>query len=94
MSSSFGSSSKNFSSSNVSTKLTPSTKNQNAKHFMTNKKKNKKILKSVGKEIKQNPPRVLAKTAKKSGKAQADKQKVAILLSKARKAGAKIPGDK
>lgn len=61
---------------------------------MTNKKKNKKILKSVGKEIKQNPPRVLAKTAKKSGKAQADKQKVAILLSKARKAGAKIPGDK
>lgn len=53
---------------------------------------NKAILSRVGKEIKKNPPRILAKTAKKEGPAAAKKQKVAILLSKARKAGAKIPG--
>lgn len=54
------------------------------------KTKSKAILSRVGKELKSNPPRVLAKTAKKKGKAQADKQRVAILLSKARKAGAKV----
>lgn len=57
-------------------------------------KNTKTILKSVGKELKQNPPSILAKTAKKKGKTQANKQRVAILLSKARKAGARIPGDK
>lgn len=54
------------------------------------KTKSQKILKKVGHEIKTNPPRILAKTAKKKGKKQADKQRVAILLSKARKAGASI----
>ena len=54
------------------------------------KTKSKKILSRVGKELKKNPPKILAKTTKKKGKAQAQKQRVAILLSKARKAGAKI----
>jgi hypothetical protein len=49
------------------------------------------ILESVGHELKQNPPRILAHTARKFGKEDAKKQRVAILLSKARKAGANIP---
>lgn len=48
------------------------------------------ILESVGHELKENPPKVLAKTAKKSGLMRAKKQKVAILLSKARARGAKV----
>lgn len=52
--------------------------------------KTKKILKSVGKELKKNPPKILTKTAKKEGKTMANKQRVAILLSKARKKGANI----
>ena len=56
--------------------------------------KKRRILHSVGKELKDNPPRQLKKTAKKFGKKRAQKQKVAILLSKARKRGAKIPGGK
>jgi len=47
--------------------------------------KTKKILSSVGKELKKNPPRILAKTKKKKGKKAMEKQRVAILLSKARK---------
>lgn len=58
------------------------------------KTKTQKILKSMGHEMKMNPPKILAKTAKKEGSAQAAKQKVAILLSKARAAGAKIPEGK
>lgn len=42
-------------------------------------------------EVKKNPPAILAKTRKKSGKEQARKQAVAIALSKARQHGAKIP---
>ncbi len=53
--------------------------------------KTRAILKSVGHELKENPPRVLAKTRKKSGSARANKQRVAILLSKARARGAHIP---
>ena len=48
------------------------------------------ILKRVGHELKHNPPKILAKTRAKSGKAAADKQRKAILLSKARKRGARI----
>ena len=54
--------------------------------------KTKQVLSKFGKEMKKNPPKILAKTAKKKGKKQAEKQRVAILLSKARRAGAKIPG--
>lgn len=42
-------------------------------------------------EVKENPPKVLAKTRRKSGAALANRQRVAIALSKARKAGASIP---
>ena len=37
------------------------------------------------KELKDNPPKILKKTAKKHGKKRAQKQKVAIALSKAGK---------
>jgi hypothetical protein len=52
--------------------------------------KTKKILSSVGKELKKNPPKILAKTAEKKGAAQAEKQRKAILLNKARAKGAKV----
>lgn len=42
-------------------------------------------------EIKANPPKILAKTKAKSGPARAESQRVAIGLSKARAAGARIP---
>lgn len=53
--------------------------------------KTKKILHRVGTEIKERPPRVLATTKRKFGAARAEAQRKAILLSKAREAGAKIP---
>lgn len=57
--------------------------------------KNKAILQEIGKELKQNPPKVVQATERKFGVARAQKQKKAILLSKARKAGggvAKVSG--
>lgn len=48
------------------------------------------ILESVGKELKNNPPNILEKTRRKKGSKAAGKQRVAILLNKARKRGAKI----
>ena len=48
-------------------------------------------ISEAGREMKANPPKILAHTAKKFGKAKAEKQRKAILLSKARQAGAKIP---
>ena len=53
--------------------------------------KSKEKIEEAGHEIKVNPPKILAKTRKKFGKKRADKQKVAIMLSKARTMGAKIP---
>lgn len=44
-------------------------------------------LKAAGHELKVNPPSVLAKTRKKSGAKQAEKQRVAIMFSKARRGG-------
>ena len=41
------------------------------------------------KELKKNPPKVLKKTAKKHGKKRAEKQKIAIALSKAGKSRTK-----
>jgi hypothetical protein len=55
------------------------------------KKKTARLVEAVGHEIKQNPPKVLAKTARKSGAKRANKQRIAIMLSKARAAGADIP---
>ena len=53
--------------------------------------KKRAILQSVGHELKTDPPRILSHTRKKFGAKQADKQRVAILLNKARKRGANIP---
>lgn len=50
-----------------------------------------RILADVGHELKNNPPRILSKTRRKEGKKAAETQRVAILLSKARAAGARIP---
>lgn len=47
----------------------------------------KAAIERAGHEMKQNPPKQLAKTAKKFGKSDANKQRVAIMLSKARKSG-------
>jgi hypothetical protein len=52
--------------------------------------KDRSILESVGKELKSNPPSVLNKTRRKKGAKTANKQRVAILLSKARSKGARI----
>ena len=53
--------------------------------------KSQRILSSVGRELKENPPAVLAKTRAKKGAAAAKRQKTAITLAKARKRGARIP---
>lgn len=53
-----------------------------------------RILSSVGEEMKENPPDILAKTRRKSGAKKAEKQRVAILLDKARREGARIPKKK
>ncbi len=45
----------------------------------------KAAIEEAGHEMKKNPPRQLAKTAKKFGKKKARAQKVAIMLNKARK---------
>lgn len=45
----------------------------------------KQKIQAAGHEVKMNPPAQLAKTAKKFGRAKARKQKVAIMLAKARK---------
>jgi len=48
-------------------------------------------LSAIGEELKSNPPAIVNATRRKFGAARAAKQKTAILLSKARKAGVKIP---
>ncbi len=52
--------------------------------------KDRKTLEDVGHELKVNPPKVLAKTARKSGAKRAEKQRKEILLSKARAKGARV----
>ena len=52
--------------------------------------KTKKKLAAAFHELKENPPKILAKTRKKEGAAQANRQRIAIGLSKARKAGGRI----
>jgi hypothetical protein len=48
-------------------------------------------LSRAGKEMKKNPPSILAKTARKAGPMAAERQRKAIFLSKARAFGARIP---
>ena len=52
------------------------------------------ILEDVGHELKSNPPSIVASTRRKFGPERARKQTVAILLSKSRRMGAKIPKSK
>ena len=51
----------------------------------------KNTVSAIGEEMKSNPPSILRATRRKFGVARAAKQKTAILLSKARQAGVKIP---
>ena len=59
---------------------------------MKSKVKNRAILKKTFGEVFSNEPKIVAKTRRKKGAAKAKKQKIAIALSKARRAGASIPG--
>jgi len=49
--------------------------------------KSQRLIEKAGHELKANPPAVLRR---KRGKAR-EKQRVAIMLAKARKAGARVP---
>ncbi len=53
--------------------------------------KRKKILERIGHELKVNEPSIVGKTRRKKGAKAALAQERAILLSKARKAGVRIP---
>ena len=53
--------------------------------------KTQRLIGAAGHELKANPPRVLRSTQRKKGAEAAEKQRVAIMLSKARAAGADIP---
>lgn len=52
--------------------------------------KSSAIIRKVGQEVKKNPPKIVQHTAAKFGAARAAKQRTAIILDKARRAGAKI----
>lgn len=54
------------------------------------KRKSRSITQSMFHEVKHNPPKVLRSTRRKFGKERARKQAIAISLSKARRAGARI----
>lgn len=53
--------------------------------------KSQKLIEAAGQEMKTNPPKILKATMRKKGAEAANKQRVAIMLSKARAAGADIP---
>lgn len=53
--------------------------------------KTRRVLSAVGTELKENPPAIVQQTARKFGRERAAKQRTAILLSKARSRGARIP---
>ncbi len=48
-------------------------------------------LEAIGHELKVNPPAIVNATRRKFGAARAQKQNTAIMLSKARRAGVKLP---
>ena len=58
---------------------------------MAERTRTARILSGIGGELKANPPAILSKTRRKKGEARAEKQRVAILLNKAKAAGADIP---
>jgi hypothetical protein len=53
--------------------------------------KSQAIIKKMGSEIRDNPPKVLSSTRQKFGAERAESQRKAILLNKSRRAGARIP---
>ncbi len=53
--------------------------------------KSERIIHRVGTELKENPPRIVQQTRRKRGEKRAEAQRRAILLDKARRAGARIP---
>lgn len=53
-----------------------------------------RIIESVGKELKANPPAIVASTRRKFGPKRALNQQRAILLNKSRDMGARIPKPK
>ena len=57
---------------------------------MAEHSKTKRILEEVGHELKVNEPKIIGKTRREKGPERAEAQRVAILLSKARKRGARI----
>jgi hypothetical protein len=61
---------------------------------MSDETKSKGLIESAGREMKDNPPAILASTRRKFGSARAESQRRAILLSKARAKGARIPKPK
>ena len=54
------------------------------------KRRGAAIIAGVGHELKRNPPKVLAKTRRRKGARTANRQRTAILLSKARDRGANV----
>lgn len=51
----------------------------------------KQVIASVASELKEKPPAIVNSTRRKFGVERAAKQRTAIMLSKARQAGVKIP---
>ena len=60
---------------------------------MARKKKTatERKLQAAGHEVKHDEPAIVGRTRRKFGAARAKKQKTAIILDKARRAGARIP---
>jgi len=56
--------------------------------------KREHILHAVGRELKERPPGIVKKMQRKFGKKKAEEVRTAILLSKARRRGARIPKKK
>lgn len=57
---------------------------------MSMDKTKSKLLQRAFHEVKHNEPRIVGKTRKKKGSKAAQRQKIAIALSKAREAGANV----
>ena len=55
------------------------------------KTKTQKLLEQAGKEVKMREPKIVGHTRAKFGEEREQRQKTAIILSKARAQGAKIP---
>ncbi|MEK9171883.1 MAG: hypothetical protein AAB782_01455 [Patescibacteria group bacterium] len=64
-----------------------------SKHRHHNRKRmthTQEVIEGAGHEMKVNPPKILAHTRARFGVKRAEAQRVAILLNKARRRGAKI----